>query len=547
MVLEALRPGEVNVEDGLELYKSWVARYPAEIPKNQVPTVFRLRDGGAAIEELRANGEFRETLDNLSPKERKLCENALREAETINQYAELCNLRLVIHLASSPLKRRLPLMDAIQEGNLSLRRGVEKFDYTKGVTPSTYFSWWIKQGIRRAAGEELVIPLPSYMNGALLKARRAANRFEQENGRPPRKNELVGLLEAEGVRSTTALAAAQIFESPIEPVSLDAVIDDDDGTTLKDFIAAPDSVEDEVKGKVVWEEFAAKLDSLPERYRRILELRAGGETLEKAGEELGVTREGARQIEARAKRKLRELVLRDYLDSAAEEVGKTKENNSTAELPEPEPEPLCTLDSDERAVNIVFLENIEEWGQAVVDYVRNEPRVWNRLTSFEKTFLGLYFSTDAKSRGFLKQRLAIIFKTKVPKIDEAVIMTFLVLKENLREFLQSPAYFENGFLAGLPEEGNNLLETEEFVLTEKELSLLLWSIQKHLPCRPGDEGSLETEKDPEIRSGLLRKLAFFIKDKETVFLANAANPEAQRALTLVAWLQLKKDILELLG
>lgn len=541
MVLETLRPTEASGDDGFKLYKSWVSRYPGKIPRDQVPIVFRLRDAGMTIEGLRANEQLKAVLDGLSPEERELCENALRDAKSINQYAVLCNLRWVIHLAGRLLKVRkgLPLMDAIQEGNLGLRRSVEKFDCERNITPSTYFTWGIKQAISRAAEKQPIIPFPSYLEAALFKARRAANKFEQENGRLPKKDELVELLEAEGVKSTAARTAADIFESPMDPVSLDTVVGDkEDGTTLKDFIAAPDSVE----GEVIGEELAAKLGKLPERHRRVLELRVQGKTLKEAGRELGITRERARQIEAKALGKLKASLSWVPSDFDAQEVeGREEEKHmEAAELPRSELGSLCTPDSDRRVVNAVFLKNVEKWGQAVVDYAKNAPEVWNSLTDFEKTFLGLYFGTDTKERELLKQRLAIIFETSVFGIEGAVLEAFLNLKENIREFLQNPSSFEKGILDGLPEEENGLTEAEkkELVLTEKELSALLWSIQN---C--SSNGGANRETHP----GLARKLMLFIRDKQTVFLANAANPEAQRVLTLAAWLQSKKDISELLG
>ena len=254
----------VGATDGLTLFMNRAGRYALLTAADEVALAKRVERGDAAAKELMINS----------------------------------NLRLVVSIAKRYQGRDVPLLDLIQEGVIGLNRAVEKFDWRRGFKFSTYATWWIRQACQRAvSNQSATIRVPVHVHERRVKLGRAASQLQARLGREPSREELA---EAAGL---TPQHVDEALDAAEAPVSLNQTIGSSDDGEFGDLFSDPSASDPEEEAADAFRRQAVRraVAALPDRERRILELRFGfageSESLEKIGKELGITRERVRQLE----------------------------------------------------------------------------------------------------------------------------------------------------------------------------------------------------------------------------------------------------------
>ncbi len=308
--LEGNYLASADMGDTIGLYFKEAGRVPLLTAQEEVALAKRMEKGRISREALSKEGQ------NLNADDRENHRIDIEDGWAAHEHLIEANSRLVINVAKKYLGRGVPFEDLIQEGNIGLIRASTKFDYRRGHKFSTYATWWVRQAITRAVADQgRTIRVPVHMGERINKLLQVQHGLTQRLGRDPTVEELAVALDVEPEK------VELLLEIAIRPLSLETPIDDEEDSTLGDFIPDKEALDpdDSATHNLLRDDLEEVLSSLPPREARILQLRYGlldgqSYTLEEVGRKMGVTRERIRQIEAKSLGRLRHPVVRKKLE-----------------------------------------------------------------------------------------------------------------------------------------------------------------------------------------------------------------------------------------
>ena len=216
------------------------------------------------------------------------------------------NLKYVVTVANKYRGFGISLQDLIEEGNIGLIQAAKRFDVSRNVKFITYAVWWIKQAIMHSLAEQSgTVKLPVKQAGKVSRFNKKSQELFQDMEREPTQSEVAKSLGYNDDEINSIMRAYRTH------LSLDTPLKNDEYTPYLDLLENQDLIpyDDQIMQESLNEKVDQMLEDLSEREATILKMRFGfsGEvkTLEETGQKIGLSRERVRQIEKRAKERLK--------------------------------------------------------------------------------------------------------------------------------------------------------------------------------------------------------------------------------------------------
>jgi RNA polymerase primary sigma factor len=285
----------------------------------------RAHDGSSESDALQAYLRAIAKLSRLTAEEERALGRRIQQdgdSEALRRLVE-GNLRFVVSYAKRYRGLGVSFLDLIHEGNLGLMEAARRFDPDRNVKFITYAVWWIRQALTHALSMQTrAFSLPQKLSGAAARLSREVAELTEQLERTPTSSEIAADMD---MSESDVAALMQIGARDVSLSDRTGGDTDETGPEIGDLIeAASPPLEDDLVRQSLVERVRAALSELDEKEREVVELRFGldrdGEmrTLQEIGEALNLSRERIRQIEARAKEKLRRSKraneLRSYLN-----------------------------------------------------------------------------------------------------------------------------------------------------------------------------------------------------------------------------------------